>query len=204
MAHLRKTRYFEHIHPTVPILSEDRSKLHVLVTACSANLRTAFFRTIAASVTPTDERLTTYCAALNQLHRAADSNPAQREHTTNVVYLHSLVFAIMAADSLGNPATLSPGAPSVGMLYGEARDVAAHLKLDSVTSIVPGNEELSAEIFAAGRRAFWTLLTLDAFKALGEGTVPTLTTPGPLVDGDLESLGHTLYELARQCSPYHV
>ena len=38
---------------------------------------------------------------------------------------------------------------------------AAQLKLDAVTSVVPGDKEFSAEIVAARRRVYWTLFTLE-------------------------------------------
>ena len=197
------------MHANFPVLPAETAQVHLLVSFCKPELRDAFIATIKAGFTPLagqhegdQARLSEVREALNKLEAAAGDNPSRRPWAANLLYLHGLLFGILAVDSLGNAKTQSISLPSLSSIFGKAVDAIHELKVDNIFVMMFGNDEHDKELFAAARRLLWALRLLDVFKAMGDGTATLMPTHGPFIDVDRDAIGDTLFELAR--TPRHL
>ena len=136
--------------------------------------------------------------ATKKLHASVGTNAVSHGYATNMVYLHGLVMLIVAIETLGDRKALGANAPTTVALYAEAFDVATLLRLDVAFRPQTNDAKVSAELYAAGRRVWMSLVHLDLLKATAEGTSPKSRNLGlPLHPEDKQILGDTLYSLSR-------
>lgn len=196
-------RYYNTIHPTLPLLSNNPSVLNRL-TDCHAKLREAFFLSLDVAVRalsplnvpPSDfavSQLVPRCLnAIDEAQPALADNDSSRQIFNNIVYAQSLVFLIIASDK---PA---PGGVSSAELLGRLAARVAELRLND-SRILATIKDQDYETFEASRRLFWATFILDRFHASSRTTDTLLPLHcGSLSRDDFNALGEVGYNLARK------
>lgn len=189
--------YYQVIHVQFPILSEERDEIATMVKACPVSLRMAFFRAMRTG-TGLLSRSHQCKEILNSLQNDVASNPASRSPMANLIYLQTLIFLIVATELNGPLSMQPPDAPMKGQFFGMAGDIASHLKLRTSNTNMTITPEAKL-VHATGRRAWWFLLILDSWNAIGSGNSPQILDRGiKPVNEDCALLGDTLHFFARK------
>lgn len=200
-------RYYNIIHPTLPILPHNDSALNRL-TNCPQKLRESFFlalegciRLFAPKALPQIELtpaqllqqcLTAVDAAKYYLSDADNS----RQFYNHLVYCKSLILLAAACDRPG-----SGGVGSTSQLLGQIAGCFTDAGLNDARTLSAIREQ-DLESFHAARRVFWTAFIIDRFHASARSRDLMLPLhSGSLSRDDFAALGDVGYHLARKfCS----
>jgi hypothetical protein len=197
-------RYYNTIHPTLPLLPQDSSALNRL-TNCPAKLREAFFlalecsvRSFATRVLPASD--VTVVQLIHQSYEAVDaakyilSDGDGSQHFFNsLVYCQSLLFLVIASDR-PSPGTVGSTSELLGRVAGCISDVGIN-----DAKILTALREQDTEIYEAARRTFWVAFILDRFHATSRSKDIVLPLhSGSVSRADFNTLGETSFHLARK------
>lgn len=200
-------RYYNIIHPTLPILPHDESALNRL-TNCPSKLREAFFlslevciRSFASKALPPIElslnQLLQQCfVAVDAAKYCLNDVDSSRQFYNNLVYCQSLILLATASDRPG-PGVVGSTAQLIGQLAGCFTDAGVN---DSRTLNML--REQDQEVFFTARRVFWTAVILDRFYASSRSKdIMFPLHSGSLSRDDYSALGEVGYHLARESIP---
>jgi hypothetical protein len=205
---LISSRYYNVIHPSLPLLPLDSSSLNRL-THCPSKLREAFFVSLECSIrsfassalSPTDllvpvqpVQLIHQCFEVVDAAKHLLSDPdGSRQLFNNLVYCQSLIFLIVASDRPG-PSTIGSTAELLGRLAGCISESGLN-----DAKILASLREHDHEVYEAARRTFWVAFILDRFYAASRDK-NTLLPPhsGSVSRDDFNALGEVGYHLARK------
>ncbi len=199
-------RYYNTVHPTLPILPHNESTLNRLTT-CPPKLRETFFLAVEACVRsfaanalpPMDISLTSMLQqSVDALHAAEhtlrDTDNSRQFHN-NLVFCQSLILLAAASDRPG-PGIVGSTTKFLGQMAGHMNDTGIN---DPRTLNLL--KEQDQEMFQMARRVFWTAFILDRFHAASRSKDLALPLhPGSLSRDDFSALGEVGYYLARESS----
>ena len=199
-------RYYQSIHPTFPLLAHDKSELRALLTHASPAIRDAFFEALHM-VARSSASIPSLTHPFGQDHheklsmRSEPSNFALRSNLANLVYLQTSLLMVIAIDTSGPATRQPPDAPERAVWFGRAMAAAQHLKLRD-TELANSIGGSSADtIHAQNRRAWWTLVVVDRWYAVGTANAPQIAESiTNFAEEDLQLLGDQFYHLARKSS----
>jgi hypothetical protein len=163
-------RYYNTIHPTLPLLPQDSSSLNRL-THCPTKLREAFFLALECSVRSLGIRVVsanepTVVQSIRHCHEAVDacqdeiSDPDSTQQFFNgLVFCQTLLFLVIASD---RPSPGLVGSTSA-LLYRVAACIDDVGINDAKTLAALRDQD--TELYEAARRTFWVSYILDRFRA---------------------------------------
>lgn len=199
-------RYYNLIHPTLPILPHDSSSLNRL-SNCPPKLREAFFLSLDACIRSFAPRAlpqidVSLTQLLQQTFTSVDAakltinDPDTSRHLyNNLVYCQSLLLLVLASDK--------PGLGVVGstsQLLGQIAGCITESGFND-TRVLNSLKDQDLDAYQGARRAFWTALILDRFHASSRSKDIMLPLhSGSLTRDDYAALGDLAYHLARKCS----
>ena len=106
---------------------------------------------------------------------------------------------VIALDTCGPPSRQPPNLPERAVWFGRALVAAQHLKLpdNEVVNTISG---MSIDtVHAQNRRAWWTLVVVDRWHAVGTATAPQISEFNTnFAEDDRQLLGEQLWDLARE------
>jgi hypothetical protein len=197
-------RYYQNIHPTLPLLPQGSPSLNRL-SHCPPKLREAFFLTLECSVRSFAPRALPHGeVSVNQLihqcYEAVDaaklvlSDADSSQHFfNNLVYCQSLLFLTVASDRPA-PGTIGSTAELLGRLAGRISDVGIN-----DAKILAALREQDMEMYEAARRVFWVAYILDRFHATSRSKdIKMPLHSGSVTRADFSTLGEAGYHLARK------
>jgi hypothetical protein len=197
-------RYYNIIHPTLPVLPHNDSALNRL-TNCPPKLRESFFlalegciRSFAPKSLPqiemTPNQLLQQCfAAVDTAKYYLSDTDSSRQFYNHLVYCKTLVLLAAACDRPG-----SGGVGSTSQLLGQIAGCFADAGMND-SRVLNVLREQDLESFYAARRVFWTAFILDRFHASARSKDLMLPLhSGSLSRDDYVALGDVGYHLARK------
>ena len=197
-------RYYNFVHPTLPLLPSESSALNRL-THCPSRLREALFLALECSIysfapralPPTDlslsQRLHQCFEVINSAEHTLGDSDSSRQFFNGLVFCQSLAFLFIASDRPG-PGTV--GSPS-GLL-GRLAGIISEIGLNDAKTLAALRDQ-DYELFQAARQTFWVAFILDRFHA--SSRTKDLMLPlycGSLSREDFKILGEEAYHLARK------
>lgn len=197
-------RYYNIVHPTLPVLPHHDSALNRL-TNCPPKLRETFFlalegcvRSFASKALPQIElslnQLLQHCfTSVDAAKYCLTDADTSRQFYNNLVYCQSLILLAAASDRPG-PGVVGSTAQLLGQIAGCITDAGLN---DSRTLNIL--REQDHEVFQTARRVFWTAFILDRFHASSRSKDLMLPLhSGSLTRDDYSALGEVGYHLARE------
>ena len=131
--------------------------------------------------------------------RGESADCASRSNLANLVYLQTSVLMVIAIDTSGPPRCQPPNLPERALWFGRAWTAAQYLKLpaNEVVNTIPGGG--IDTVHAQNRRAWWTLVVVEKWHAVGTATYSQIPDGcANLADDDRQLLGDQLFDLARE------
>ena len=199
-------RYYNNIHPTLPILPPESAALNRL-TNCPAKLREAFFLALECGVRsfapvglpPTDgvygQLMHRTVEATDHAQHQLNDVDSSRQLFNHLVYCQALAFLAFASDKAG-PSGMGRSAEYIGRVAGRMSDLGLN---DS--KILSNIRDQDIEAYEVARRLFWVVFILDRFHA--SSMSKDLLLPlfcGSVSRDDNLALGEIGYHLARKCA----
>lgn len=198
------SRYYNLIHPTLPILPHDSNALNRL-TSCPPKLREAFFLSLDACIRSFAPRVlpqtdTTLAQLLHQTFASVDSaklttqdSDPSRQFYNNLVYCQCLLLLALASDKPG------PGVVgSTSQLLGQIAGCITENGFNNAR-VLDSLREQDQDAYQSSRRVFWTALILDRFHASSRSRDILLPLhSGSLTRDDHAALEDLGYHLARK------
>ncbi|KAI9736562.1 MAG: Glucose-responsive transcription factor [Claussenomyces sp. TS43310] len=200
--------YYQHIHPTFPMLPYSQTRLGSRLGSCPATLREAFMEALYAAVksfptstvTPQQEFLSTRRAA--RLIAASQSeNVTNRTLATNLIYLQTLMLLAIESENHGPTGMRGQPSPSPSVWLGGAVGLAYSMKLHNhrVDNNAPDVDRDSDDLIA--RRTWLSLIILDRYHAASTSSpVMIPDTSVILLPDDQHLFGEATFTLARSSS----
>lgn len=197
-------RYYNLIHPTLPILPHDSTSLNRL-SNCPSKLREAFFLSLDASVRSLAPRVLpqsdiTLTQLLHQSFASVDAakltthdSDSARQFYNNLVHCQCLLLLALASD---RPASGAVG--STSQLLGQIAGCITENGFNDAR-VLNSLKEQDQDAYQGSRRVFWTALILDRFHASSRSKDILLPLhSGSLTRDDYAALGDLCYHLARK------
>jgi len=198
-------RYYNIIHPTLPVLPHHESQLNRL-TNCPSKLRETFFlvlegciRSIASKALPPIDislnQLLQQCfTSVDAANYCLHDTDSSRRFYNHLVYCQSLILLAAASDR--------PGPSIIGSTTGLLARVSACIADVGINDArtLAGLKEQDLEVYQTARRVYWTALIIDRFHASSQSTDMMIRRySGTLSRDDYSALGEVAYYLARKC-----
>jgi len=163
------------VHPYLPFLPESNVELGEELSKCSAVLRRAFIESLYAVIysLTAEPALATAGSTKASLGLLTEweTEPGARSTTASLVHLRTLLLLAVEADTHG-PGSLKgqQGGPSKTALLARAVIVAHEMGLPQTQLGLTDNAEANIDATgASGLRAWYSLIALDRWNAIGTG-----------------------------------
>ena len=186
-------RYYELIHPLLPILPHTPSGIQRIVQIVPAGLCEAFFAALDAAVNASTQPYpgNVIKSAAAQISNIESDPDYTKTTMSKAVLLQALILMIIAKDNAG---------PRIQHQYiNAATQIAMDIGLGAQPSSGDPSEKEPYTRGDLGRRSWLTLFILDRWHAVGHGGVYQIPEARcKLRDSDYSLLGHTTYHLFRK------
>lgn len=197
-------RYLGTIHPAFPVLAADRGRVQAVLASCPAILQEAFleavYSVIHQSRNPASGGVGDIRIA-NRLLADWEMESSSRSAASDLVHLQTLLLMAIEADSRGPGAIKGlEGGPSKASVLSRAVGLAYSMDLHHA-SINP-SPELDLDLDTEERvalRAWWILVVLDRWNAIGTATPTLVSNDTAVIPGGLKAVvGEAGYALIRE------
>ncbi|KAK3349289.1 hypothetical protein B0T25DRAFT_457525 [Lasiosphaeria hispida] len=194
--------YLETIHPTFPVLAGTKARVQSLISQCPAPLQEAFcnvFLDLIHPFLPSSPHTNGDTPSSSKLPSQLESE-RQRSAVTDLVYLQTLIMMVIAADHRGTAAAKGQVAgPSKLSIIGQAAGLGFSMRLHlSQPGPVPSPELDPDSDDNVALRAWWTLVALDRWNAMGTA-MPAMISQDQVVllPGLKHIVGDAVYNLSK-------
>ncbi|KAL2259910.1 hypothetical protein VTK26DRAFT_6255 [Humicola hyalothermophila] len=198
-------RYLEAIHPTFPVLASTKARVQSLLWQSPLALQNAFYNAFFAMVAPflpggSGAQMTGDACAACRLLSEWETARRPRSVVTDLVRLQTLIMAVIAADCQGTASLKGElGGPSKAEILGRAVGLGYSMKLhlrvvdhDASPELDPNSDDNVA------LRAWWVLVMLDRWNAVGTATPTFINNDGVVVQPGLQHIvGDVVFTLIR-------
>jgi hypothetical protein len=193
-------RYLTCIHQYLPFLTSNKAKLQVELALYPQQLRDSFVEALYASVTSFSsmEKVGDARIAQSMLLEWDEGTKSDQSPATRLLYLQTLLLLIVEADNRALSHPSSHKRILLGMAIAEAYEMKLYLSKNEVN--LDGEVDLDS-VEQLRLRAWWSLVMLDRWNAIGNGTAPIINNEAAVAPNYLRSaLGETSYLLLRRFS----
>ncbi|KAI9790970.1 MAG: Glucose-responsive transcription factor [Peltula sp. TS41687] len=206
-------RYYELLHPSLPLLPNSKTRLRSRLANCPPILREAFLGALDAAVRSTSRANGMMSPDFHGTRKAADLLAASqfeghvtRNMATGLISLQTMILMAIEADGRGPSIPGGQFGPPSSVWIGAAVGLAYNLRLHHfrLHDLHPAADIDSDE--KLGRRDWWVLVVLDRWHAMSTSSpVHIPDSSVSLVAEDQVLLGEIAYHLARvSCIIGHI
>jgi hypothetical protein len=200
---LTHLRYYNDIHPTLPFLSHNKSRLNTRLNSCPPILRDALLEALYTTVRSfSSSNMSSYQEpqssrkAASMIAAAQFDNPSARSMSNNLIYLQAMILMAIEADHHGPLAMRSHSGPSQAVWLGSAIGLAYSMKLH-----VPKQMEIASDVDSdsdekLARRCWLVLVTLDKFHASSTSSPGLIPDASVVILADDQQFGDSTFHLA--------
>lgn len=200
----KSSRYYRLIHPTIPLLSHSKSRLHSRLIQAPHSLRKALLGAIDCAVRthssgrPEDGGENRTHIATKLINTSQYEDPLPRTFAHSLMYIQCLLLMAVEADNHGLTLTRGRGGSSPSEWLGRAIGAASQLKLNVAA---PGDQysQESDGDNKLGRRIWWIMFILDRWYATSTSSALQLPNDSSALTVEDEGLlGSSTFQSARK------
>lgn len=196
-------RYYKDIHPTLPLLPNNKNKLTTHLNSCPPALRDAFLEALYTTVRSfSSSNMLSYQEpqsirkVASMIAAAQFDNPSARSMTNNIIQLQTMILMAIEAEHNGPAAIRNHGSPSQAVWLGSAIGLAYSMKLH-----VPKQHEVASDgdpdsDEKLARRCWLVLVTLDKFHASSTSSPGLIPDASVVILADDQQFGDNTFHLA--------